>query len=82
MTQQLREGATDFDDVEAEVQQIRAALGQLRKDVDDLKKAIQTKAHKSKCIGTAGGKLNSDLDMQSFRIRNLVEAADVPITNG
>ena len=84
VNQQLKDGMADVDAMETEIEQIRATLNQLQKDINELEKTVHTKADKSKCFATNGGKASSDLDMQSFGIRNLPEAtaADEPITKG
>ena len=84
VNQQLEDGMADVGAMETEIEKIWAALSQLQKDIDGLTKTMQTKADKSKCFATNGGKVSGDLDMQDFRIRNLPEAkaADEPIING
>ena len=84
VNQQLKDGMADLSAMETEIEKIWEARNQLQKDIDELAKTVQTKADKSKCFATNGGKVSGDLDMQDFRIRNLPEAkaADEPITKG
>ena len=82
VNQQLKDGMADVDEIETEIEQIRATLGQPQKDFEGLAKTVQAKEDKSKCFATNGGKVSGDLDMQNFRIRIFPEAkaADEPIT--
>ena len=73
VNQQLKDGMADVNAMETEIEQIRATLNQLQKDINGLTKTMQTKADKLKCFATNGGTVSGDLDMQDFLIGNLPE---------
>ena len=75
VTQQLKDGMKDLEDLESECNQLRMETKRTQKEIKDLAKKLMTlrssKVDKSECVSTNGGLMNTDIDMQKYRIRNL-----------
>ena len=75
VTQQLKDGMKDLEDLESECNQLQMETKRTQKEIKDLTKKLMalesSKVDKSECVSTNGGLMNTDIDMQKYRIRNL-----------
>ncbi|VDI33806.1 Hypothetical predicted protein [Mytilus galloprovincialis] len=79
VTQQLKDGMKDLDELESVCKQIQMTIKRLKRDFESSSKELTKKlmavengkVDKSECVSTNGGKMKTDLDMQKFHVLNL-----------